>query len=147
MLRSDPVSGDNGPNFFGHAWDTATYVVNHPEFGWVAFGGNIRAKGDEVKVTPLDSFRGRIYLASAGLWLTLDSGQFESLQINSKTGAVRVELAAATRFTPTARLRIEQPGKLAGVGTYQPSQPLRKERDAYLVPLAKNPTSIDLNTK
>ena len=27
MLRSDPVSGDNGPNFFGHAWDAATYVV------------------------------------------------------------------------------------------------------------------------
>jgi Family of unknown function (DUF5695) len=27
MLKPDPLSGDYGPNFFGHAWDTATYVV------------------------------------------------------------------------------------------------------------------------
>src|SRR5205814_7120449 len=33
MLRFDPVSGDNGPNLFGHAWNAATYVVSHPEFG------------------------------------------------------------------------------------------------------------------
>jgi len=51
MLRSDPVSGDNGPNFFGHAWNAATYVVQHPEFGWVAFGGNLRTDGDVVRVT------------------------------------------------------------------------------------------------
>ena len=100
MLRSDPVSGDNGPNFFGHAWDAATYVVQHPEFGWVAFGGNIKTEGDVVKVTPLDAFRGRIYVASAGLWLTLDSGRFESLEINSKTRSVRVRTCARERVHP-----------------------------------------------
>lgn len=39
MLKPDPLSGDNGPNFFGHALNTATYIVRHPEFGWTAFGG------------------------------------------------------------------------------------------------------------
>jgi hypothetical protein len=33
-LKWDGYSGDYGPNFFGHAFNTATYVVNHPEFGW-----------------------------------------------------------------------------------------------------------------
>jgi hypothetical protein len=144
MLRSDPVSGDNGPNFFGHACDTATYVAHHPEFGWVAFGGNIKTEGDVVRVTPRDSFRGRVYLASSGLWLTLDSGQFESLEINSRTGSVRLGLAAATQFIPTARLRIEQPAKLPGVGTYHPAESLSRERDAYVVPLRNNPTWVEL---
>ncbi len=30
MLRRDPITGDYGPNFFGHAWNTATYIVHHP---------------------------------------------------------------------------------------------------------------------
>ena len=26
-------------DIFGHAWNTATYVVQHPELGWLALGG------------------------------------------------------------------------------------------------------------
>ena len=52
MLKPDPLSGDYGPNFFGHAWNTATYIVDHPQFGWLAFGGNIRKDHDIVRVTP-----------------------------------------------------------------------------------------------
>ncbi|HMJ23892.1 MAG TPA: DUF5695 domain-containing protein, partial [Terriglobales bacterium] len=147
MLRSDPVSGDNGPNFFGHAWDTATYVVNHPEFGWVAFGGNIKTEGDIVKVTPLDSLRGRVYVASVGLWMTLDCGKFESVEINSKTGVIRVGLAPATPFTPTARLRLQQPAKLPGVGSYHPARTFAAEREAYVVPLGTAVTWVDLTAQ
>jgi hypothetical protein len=147
MLRSDPVSGDNGPNFFGHAWDTATYVVNHPEFGWVAFGGNIKTEGDIVKVTPLDSLRGRVYVASVGLWMTLDSGKFESVEINSKTGVIRVGLAPATPFTPAARLRLQQPAKLPGVGSYHPARTSAAEREAYVVPLGTAVTWVDLTAQ
>ncbi len=143
MLRSDPVSGDNGPNFFGHAWNTATYVVNHPEFGWLAFGGNIRTEGSLIKVTPLDSFRTRVYLSPAGLWLTLDSGKFESVELNSKTGVVRVGLAAADGFTPTARLRAEQPAKVK-TQSYRPVKPLKSERGAWVVPLGKETTWVEL---
>ena len=135
MLKWDPLSGDYGPNFFGHAINTGTYVVHHPEFGWLAFGGNIATEGNVVKITPLDSFRMRAYLASLGLSLTLDAGKFESLEVNSKTGVVRVGFAAATQFTPTARLRVEQPAKVAGVGTYAPATTFPIERGAYVVPL------------
>jgi hypothetical protein len=143
MLKPDPLSGDYGPNFFGHAWNTATYIVDHPQFGWLAFGGNIKAEGDIVKVTPLDSYRTRVYLASLGLWLTLDAGAFENVEVNSKTGEVRLGFSAATAFTASARLHIEQPGRVKA-GTYRPVKTLVSERDDWIVPLAQGITWIEL---
>ena len=144
MLRWDPVSGDNGPNFFGHAWNTATYVVNHPEFGWLAFGGNIRVTGDVVRITPLDSSRTRLYLAPLGLWLTLDAGSMLGVELNSKTGAVRLGLAAANQFTSTAILRVQQPAKSKQTGPYHPVQSLKSERGALAVPLGSEATWVEL---
>jgi hypothetical protein len=144
-LRWDYISGDYGPNFFGHALNTATYVIDHPEFGWQAFGGNVKASGNTVHVEPLDSFRSRIYIAPAGLWLTLDSGKFTGLEYNAKTHAVRVALAPATEETPTARLRIQQPAKVAGIDTYHPAEKLEVERDAFVVPLKSGATWVELN--
>jgi hypothetical protein len=147
MLQWDPLSGDYGPNFFGHALNTATYVVHHPEFGWLAFGGNIATNGDMVKITPLDSFRMRVYLATLGLSLTLDAGKFQRVEVNSKTGTVRVGFTAATEFTPAARLRVEQPAKVQGVGAYAPAKSLNMERGAYLVPLQGATTWVELVAK
>ena len=146
MLKFDPYSGDYGPNFFGHALNTATYVVDHPEFGWVAFGGNLVTKGNVIKVTPLDSFRMRVYAASVGLWLTLDAGQFDAVEINRKTGEVRIGLAPATAFTPTAFLRVEQPAKISGVGSYHPRDSFQLAGGAYVVPLHKDTTWVELTT-
>jgi hypothetical protein len=143
MLKADPLSGDYGPNFFGYAWNTATYVVDHPQFGWLAFGGNINKDHDTVRVTPLDAFRSRVYLATLGLWLRLDSGNFEQIEVNSKTGMVRVGLAAATPFTPVARLHVEQPADVKA-GAYRPATPLNTERDALVVPLSNEITWIEL---
>jgi hypothetical protein len=84
--------------------------VNHPQFGWIAFDGNIKMKANAVTVIPLDSFRSRIYLASIGFWLTLDAGEFDSVELNPHSGVVRVGLAAVSEFVSNARLRIEQPG-------------------------------------
>ncbi|HVI80873.1 MAG TPA: DUF5695 domain-containing protein, partial [Candidatus Acidoferrum sp.] len=139
MLKPDPLSGDYGPNFFGHAWNTATYIVDHPQFGWLAFGGNLKTEGDRVKVTPLDSFRTRVYLSSLGLWLQLDAGNFESVELDSATGTVRISLAAATSFTPTARLRAEQTARVKN-GVYRPVAALASERGMWLVPLGKHTT-------
>ena len=144
-LKWDATTGDFGPNFFGHAWDTATYLINHPEFGWQAFGGNLTVEGDIIKVRPLDSFRMRFYIAPYGLWLTLDSGTFEEVEINTKDKVVRVGFSAATRYTSAARFRIEQPAKITGVGAYKPSDNLQTERGAFVVPLESETTWIELN--
>jgi len=146
-LKEDALSGDNGPNLFGHAWNTATYIVHHPEFGWVAFGGNTRVNGETIQVTPLDSFRIRVYVASAGLWLTLDAGQFQQIDVNSRTGAIRVGLSPATEFSRTVRLRIEQPAKVSGALNYQPLKSLAQERGAYVIPLGKTTTWVELAPK
>jgi hypothetical protein len=146
MLKPDPYSGDYGPNLFGHAWNTATYIVNHPEFGWIAFGGNIQTQDNVVTVTPRDSSRARIYIASLGLWLTLDAGEFESIKVNGATGLVRVGLAGATEATPEGLLRIEQPARISGVGDYQPASSLQSRRGAFVVPLQKETTWVELNT-
>lgn len=147
FLRLDPVSGDNGPNLFGHAWNTATYVVKHPEFGWLAFGGNITPDGQTVKLTPLDSARTRVYIAPFGLWLTLDSGIFKDVEINTRSNSVRIAFDPASQFTSEARLHIEQPAKLKGIGTFHASDSFKLEREDRVVPLTSRETWIELISK
>lgn len=147
MLRPDPISGDYGPNFFGHAWNTACYLVEHPQFGWISFGGNISRAGERIRVTPLDSARTRFYLAPLGLWLTLDAGSFNAVELNSVTRRLRLTLAAATDNTPVARLHVEQPAKVKGVGTYHPDRSLPLEREAYVIALSQTGTQIELTSE
>lgn len=146
-LKWDGYSGDYGPNFFGHAFNTATYIVNHPEFGWVAFGGNMKVAGNLIRVQPVDSFRQRVYLAPYGLWLTLDAGTFETIEVNPRTNVIRIGLSPRTAETPQAVLHIEQPAKMAGVGTYHPRQSLPKERDAYVIRLQRATSWIELTDR
>lgn len=143
-LAFDPYSGDYGSGFWGHAMNTATYLADDPALGWLAFGGNVAKKDGKIQVTPLDSFRSRLYLAPLGLWLTLDAGKFKQAVFDPRTGSVRLTLEGASEFTPEARLRIEQPAKLAGVGTYRPAEALKLERGAYTVPLNPNATEVVL---
>jgi hypothetical protein len=146
-LKPDPLSGDYAQNFLGHALNTAAYLIDDPEFGWQAFGGNVRTDAAAAALTPLDSFRMRAYLAPLGLWLTLDAGRFERIELNAKSGVVRIELAAATQFTPAARLRVEQPAKVKGVGSYTVSKPLSTERGTYVVPLHAGATWVELTAR
>ena len=103
--------------------------------------------GNSIRVQPVDSFRQRLYLAPFGLWLTLDAGTFETVEINSRTNVIRVGLSPRTADTPQARLHIEQPAKVAGVGTYRPGQSLPKERDAYVIPLKPAVSWIELTSR
>jgi uncharacterized protein DUF5695 len=145
MLRPDPLSGDNGPNFFGYAWNTATYLVQHREFGWLAFGGNLTQHGSTVSVTPLDVARQRVYIAPLGLWLTLDSGQFEKLDLNLQAGNLRITLASANPSMHEALLRIEQPTRISGIGAYEPAEKFKKVRGAWVVPLDAQIRSLELS--
>jgi hypothetical protein len=54
-------------------------------------------------------------------------------------------LAAADEYTPTARLRIEQPAKVEGIGTYHPTEKFNNARDAFEVPLKSSPTEVVLS--
>ncbi len=147
MLRPDAISGDSAQNFLGHALNTGTYVVRHPEFGWQAFGGSLTARGARLIIEPRDSFRMRVYLGPVGLWLTLDAGRFERVEFDTASRTVRVGLTAATPATPAARLRVEQPAAVAGVGRMAPGGAFTVERGAYVVPLGRGITWIDLRVR
>lgn len=153
-MKWDAYSGDYGPNFLGHALNTGTYLINHPEFGWQAFGGNVSllarsARGGgpverSVMVRVTDSFRQRVYIAPLGLYLTLDAGQFESVSVNPATGVVSVTLAPSTPHVRAARLRVEQTGKTMPARAWTPTGALTIERGAYVVPLTTRATTIEL---
>jgi hypothetical protein len=143
-MAYDPYTGDYGPNFLGHSLNTAVYVVNDSSLGWLAFGGNVEHRGDGVHVSVLDSGRSRVYLAPLGLWLTLDAGQFEAVDYDTKHGAVKLHLAPGTSSVSVARLRVEQTG--AGSGHRAVALPVgrKMERGAYLVPLSAMDTVVQL---
>lgn len=146
-LRWDPYSGDYGPNFFGHIMTAATYILRHPDWGWVAFGGSLTRDGDRIRVEPRDSLQRRIYLAPSALWLTLDSGRFEAIEMHSSGDKVRVALAPADAFTPVALLRIEHPGRQEPGRHYQPVPSLARERGAYRIPLSHQTVWIELSER
>ena len=144
-MQFDPYSGDYGPNFFGHAWATGTYIAQDPEFGWLAFGGNVGATDKSVQVEPRDSFRQRVYWAPLGAWLTLDSGRFEQVSYDKQSGELELKLEPADAYTDHALLRIEQTAP--GAGPVAHLQSFNMERGAYVIPLDKKSVSIRLGAK
>jgi hypothetical protein len=107
----------------------------------------VTVKGEWVNVKPLDSFRKRVYIAPVGLWLNLEAGTFQQVALNKRTKEVRISLSPADLFTPQARLRVQQPAKVAAVGTYTPRTKLTLERDAFTIPLSRVTTTVKLVPK
>jgi hypothetical protein len=141
-LEIDGYSGDYGPGFFGHAVNVGTYITHDSEFGWLSFGGNVKVDGTAVRVRPLDSGRSRLYVAPFGLWLTLDAGTFETLEISGDS--VSVTLSPATPSTPRARLRVEQPAGISGAATFAPVEAFPVQRGAFVIPLTAGAIQVVL---
>jgi hypothetical protein len=147
MMGFDPYSGDYGPNFFGHAWSTGTYVVKDPEFGWLAFGGNLSLDGNKVEIDPRDSFRQRIFIAPIAMWLTLDSGQFDRVTFDSATNNVEVRLAPGDAYTPSALVRVEQTARINGIGAFVPKEAFEIRRGAWVVPLGQSGATLHFHVQ
>ena len=142
-LKWDAYTGDYGPNFFGHAVNASTYVVDHPDFGWVSFGGNLKVTDTTVTIRPLDTFRRQVYIALLGLWLTLDAGEFETIEFDLKTKSLRIKLTGNSS-TPNARLIISQPIKLPDIGKYSLDVKVPLDGGALTIPLVGGSTRVTL---
>lgn len=110
-MRFDALTGDYGMGFFGHAYATASYLVDHPTFGWLAFGGNLSRTGDAIRIEPRDSARTRLFIAPAKLWITLAAGRIDAAEYSPADGAVRLWLAPTDSHTPRALLSVEVAGR------------------------------------
>ena len=73
-MKWDAYSGDYGPNYLGHIVGSSCYLVDHPVFGFVSFGGNVEEDGDVVTVYPKDTVRRSLYVAPMGARLEMDAG-------------------------------------------------------------------------
>ena len=133
-LRIDYLSGDYGSGFFGYAVNTATFITNEKEYGWLAFGGNLKEKGDEIEVTITTAAKSKVFIAPKKLWLTLDAGTFNKVSYNTKTGVVSITLDPKTAYTPNAYLRVDHDVKL----------PYEKVRGAYKIALKSKAIQIKL---
>jgi hypothetical protein len=143
MMRWDPYSGDYGMGFYGHAVASATYLVNDATFGWLGFGGNVAQAGGTISIAPKDGARSRLFIAPAGLWITLEAGKIATASYAPATGAVTLTLDPATATTPAARLFVEA---TTGGRPYAPST-ATLERGGYTVPLATAATQVTLTAR
>ncbi|HLK55891.1 MAG TPA: DUF5695 domain-containing protein, partial [Chthonomonadaceae bacterium] len=141
ILQFDPYTADYGIAFYGYARNAGSYVLHHPEFGWLGFGCKVQEAKGQIHILPRDGFRKRVFLAPLHLWLTLDAGTFESVAFDLKAHTVQVTLSPASRWTPTAHLRVETISNGQKVVT---TPLLPTERGAYTIPLSEKPTTLRL---
>jgi hypothetical protein len=140
QMRFDPLTGDYGMGFFGHAYATASYLLNHPTFGWLSFGGNVTRDGDVVRLQPNDSARTRVFIAPARLWITLAAGKIESADYSPGDGSVRLAIAPADAHTAAARMIIETGGEPS---SFVPAG-ATSERGMLTIPLGAAPTFVKI---
>lgn len=90
-LAIDGYVGDYGSGFYGYTVNSSTYIVKHPEFGWLAFSGNLKQDNDRIRTEITTAGKNRVFLSPESLAITTVSGQIKEVDYNPKTGEVNVE--------------------------------------------------------
>jgi hypothetical protein len=143
-MMFDPYTGDYGPNFFGHAVNTGTFLTHDDAMGWLCFGGNVEAHHGVVHTTILDSSRDRLFIAPLGLWITLDAGHLVSADFDPRKGTIKLNLAAGSASVPTARMRLAQTAAIANPHTWQVVSHPVMDAGATVIPLGTDETVVEI---
>ncbi|PRD57513.1 hypothetical protein C5749_08945 [Sphingobacterium gobiense] len=107
-LANDGISGDYGTGFYGYAVNSGTYIIKHPEFGWLSFSGNLTETKNTVQVTLTSASRARLFLAEEKLWLTTDAGEISSLTYYPSTKEIELTISGdSVDIVPHVLLNIE----------------------------------------
>ncbi|KZT22629.1 hypothetical protein NEOLEDRAFT_1137625 [Neolentinus lepideus HHB14362 ss-1] len=139
-LKWDGYSGDYGPNYVGHALGIGTYIIDHPSFGWQAFGGNVVSTSPTLVVQTLDPVRRRVFVAPLGVLFSLDAGVFSTVEYDAGNGTLTVTVApkpedsARAAAASQGRLVITQTATISGVGSIVPTSNLTRDAGAWIVP-------------
>ncbi|TJY63650.1 hypothetical protein FAZ19_18230 [Sphingobacterium alkalisoli] len=137
-LANDGISGDYGSGFYGYAVNSGTYVIDHPEFGWLAFSGNLVENKNNIHVEIKTASKARIFFASEEAWINLDAGEVNKFIFDKKSKSITLELGG-TEFINNFLLNINEES-----GYIIPDS----EKDSlgrYIIP--KTSTSIVLKKK
>ncbi|KAF8711946.1 hypothetical protein RHS03_01649, partial [Rhizoctonia solani] len=146
-LKWDAYSGDYGPNFLGHALNTGTFLLDHPNFGWQAFGGIVTSTtSTSVSVSPRDTLRRRVYVAPLGALFTLDAGAFDTIQYTISDKSVTLNIipsaGGSSASAANGRLLVSQPAAVSGVGTLKSSESYLQDAGAYVIPFLNGKASV-----
>jgi hypothetical protein len=127
-----------------------TFIINHPDFGWQAFGGNVVSTSPAVQVQVRDSIRRRVYIAPLGTMLVLDAGAFSTVSFNPSSRQVDVTISAApdgassAAAAPNGRLLIQQKANVSGFNGLKPSTSLSTDAGAFVVPFSSGQGRVTL---
>lgn len=113
-LANDGISGDYGSGFYGYAVNSGTYIIRHPEFGWLAFSGRVDEKNAKIHVDITTASKGRIFLAEEKVWLTADAGTMETLVYDTNSREIEIAIQPSP-LSPNLFLRIEGPYTITGI--------------------------------
>lgn len=144
MMKWDAISGDYGMGFYGHAIASATYAVKDKDLGWLGFGGKVTDDAGKVHIVPQDGARRRLFIAPAGLWITLEAGRIASADYDGMSGQVVLTLDPADPATSKARLLFEtttKDGKPYALGG------ATADRGGYAIPLSATTTRVTLTPR
>ncbi|QRV97243.1 glycoside hydrolase family 43 protein [Ceratobasidium sp. AG-Ba] len=144
-LKWDAYSGDYGPGFLGHVLNTGTFLVNHPNFGWQAFGGLVtKADSTSITLSIRDTMRRKVYIAPLGVLFTLDAGSFDSVEYTIATKSVILNIIPATSGiqAPHGRLLVSQPATVSRVGTMTPVGTYAKDAGAFVIPFTSGKANV-----
>jgi hypothetical protein len=87
--------GDYGPAFAGLILGAATYLIEDPEHGLTAYGGQLSfGRNGTYTLQPRDALRRRLYIGPLQLFLEVDAGAI----ISATVGSSSVSLQLADRL-------------------------------------------------
>lgn len=149
-MKWDAYSGDYGPNFSGHVMGMGTFVVEHPDFGWQAFGGRVVSSGNaNVEVEVLDTGRRKVFIGPIAALLRLDAGAFERVVYDMERKEVTVTIrdaVGAGAAAPVARLLVGQTvNGYGGVGVLTPSGNYYVDAGAFTIPFTGGVAQVRLS--
>lgn len=144
MMKWDAITGDYGMGFYGHAIAAGSYIVKDPALGWLGFGGDLSVKGRKLRFVPRDGARRRLFIAPAGLWVTLESGRIAAADYDSRTGRILLTLDPATAHETRALIALET--TVAGAQPYAIAG-LPVERGSHVLDLGAAPATVRLTPR
>ena len=133
-LEIDYLSGDYGSGFFGYAMNSAAYLTNSEQFGWLAFGGNITREGKIIEMTLTTASKNQVFISGEKLLITLDAGTIQSVAYDTNKHQVKLHLNSKSELTPNAYLRTNKEIEL----------PFDREKGSYKIPLSRTKTTVDI---
>lgn len=101
-----------------------------------------------ISVQVRESVRRRVFVAAIGTLFTLDAGAFESFTFDPTKKSVQLNITAAPRgaasaaSAPMGRIVVTRTANVAGVDNMRPSQALKQDAGAFVVPFSNGAATV-----